>query len=143
MTLVHSCTFQEPDGTTAVADPGVRLAAFANAFPGRSNQTSICSADLSSALQQIGESAKQLVGDPCLTKSPVVDSCEVTAVSDAQPEVVKHVPSCSENAVERCYEIAADPNACSYTSTHLKVAVRNTIGTPADTRFHVRCQLEP
>ena len=143
MALAHSCTFEEPDATLAVADPGVRLDAFANAFPGRSSQTSICSADLSTALQQIGASAKRMIGDPCLTKTPLVDTCEVTAVSDSHPELAAQVPACAAGSTEQCYEIIADQAACSYTSNHLKLHVLNTDATPVDTWYHVRCQLEP
>ena len=65
LTLLPSCIFPGPIGNEDAA-PAVRLAAFLDAFPGRSQLTSICDADLSSALSQIGASAKKLVGDPCL-----------------------------------------------------------------------------
>ena len=141
--LAHSCTFVEPDDTVAVADPAVRLAAFANAFPGRSNDTSICSADLSGALQQIGTSAKRLIGDPCLANSPLVDTCEVTAIPDSHPDISMQVPACAAGSTGQCYEILPDVASCPYTNEHLRMRVLNTGSTPPDTRFHVRCQLQP
>jgi hypothetical protein len=142
MTLAPSCTFAEPDGTTAHADPAVRLAAFANAFPGRAKLTSICNADLSGALVQIGATAKAMIGDPCLADAPLADTCVVTDVTDSQPQVETLVPRCVGGS-ETCFDIAPDAAACPYTGDHLKLSVTRTAIPPADTRTHVRCQLAP
>ena len=65
--LSPACTFAGIAGPET-ADPAVRLAAFLDEFPGRSQLTSICNADLSGALSQIGTSAKKLLVDPCLPR---------------------------------------------------------------------------
>ncbi len=54
--LDHSC-----QGSSGAADPGVRLKYFLDQFPG-SVTTSICNADLSSALQRIAEQLAGTVG---------------------------------------------------------------------------------
>lgn len=145
--LAHSCAFAGPDGTE-VADPAVRIAAFLDQFPGRSRLTSICNDDLSSAVADIGHSAKQLMGDPCLDTSNLADTsdapgiqpaCEVTDVRDAAPSSPVAIAPCDSTA-GTCYELAADPVACPSTPDHLRVQIHR-VGSPSvDTWIHVRCQ---
>ncbi|MCW5807436.1 MAG: VWA domain-containing protein, partial [Deltaproteobacteria bacterium] len=82
--IAPSCTFAGAAGDQ-VAFPSVRLSAFLDAFPGRSQRTSLCSADLSSPLAIIGDSAKKLVGDPCL---------DTSILADAAPDVPGIQPAC-------------------------------------------------
>ncbi|MBV8757679.1 MAG: VWA domain-containing protein [Deltaproteobacteria bacterium] len=146
-TLAHSCTFAGLNGPE-VADPSVRIASFLDHFPGRSRLTSICNDDLSSAVSDIGESAKQLMGDPCLDTSQLADTsdapgiqpaCEVADVRDAAPTSPTAIPSCADSA-GTCYELAADPIACPATPDHLRVQIHRTGDVTADTWTHVRCQ---
>ena len=152
--LSHACTFTEPGGQTAVADPAVRLAAFASGFPGRATSTSICNSDLSGALTDIGSVAADLVvGDPCLTTtSPLVDtssqpglqpSCEASDVFADTPGVTANLPSCGSDAATDCFALVADPAACPTTPDHLRVDLRRSRAASADTFTHVRCQVAP
>lgn len=145
--LVHSCTFAGPDGPE-VADPAVRIATFLDQFPGRSRLTSICNDDLSTAVADIGHSAKQLMGDPCLDTSGLADTsdapgiqpaCEVADVRDAAPSSPVTIPPC-DATTGTCYSLAADPIACPSTPDHLRVQIHRATDADADTWTHVRCQ---
>ena len=145
LALAASCTFNGPTGPETAA-PGVRLAAFLDAFPGRSQLTSICNADLSGALSQIGTSAKKLVGDPCLEgaladASPdpgLQPACEVLDIRDSDPTPTA-LPACGSGASD-CYEIAPDPVACPASPENLRVRFHRT-AVAEDTWTHVRCQV--
>ena len=148
LALVPSCTFAGPNGDE-LADPAVRLAAFLDAFPGRSQLTSICNADLSGALSQIGASAKKLLGDPCLDAQNLADrspdpglqpACEVLDIRDSAPSAPAVVPLCGIGDTD-CFEIAADPIACPAAPDNLRVRLRRGRAPAADTWTHVRCQL--
>ena len=146
--LAPSCLFSGPMGPEA-AVPAVRLAAFLDAFPGRSTLTSICGPDLSGALTEIGASAKKLVGDPCLDVHNLADAspdpglqpaCEVIEVRDSAPGAPTVLPTCGPGASD-CFEIAADPVVCPSAPENLRVRVRRGSAPAADTWTHVRCQL--
>nr|HEX4318558.1 hypothetical protein [Kofleriaceae bacterium] len=150
-TLEHSCTFDTPDGP-AWADPAVRLAAFANSFPGRATATSICSDDLSGALSDIGGVAADLVvGDPCLTTTVALadtssapglqPACVASDVHALNPPVATDLPSCDSDAATDCFAIVADPTACPGNPDHLRVQVRRSRPASDDTFTHVQCQL--
>lgn len=146
--LVPSCVFAGPTGNE-LADPAVRLAAFLDAFPGRSQLTSICDADLSGALSQIGTSAKKLLGDPCLDAQNLADAspdpglqpaCEVLDIRDSSPRTPTLLPTCGPSGTD-CFEITADAVACPAAPENLRVRVRRTSAPSLDTWTHVRCQL--
>ena len=142
----HSCTFSTPGGP-AVADPGVRLATFLDAFPGRAQLASICSSDLSAPLLMIGDTAKKLVGDPCIDTVNLLDTssepgtqpaCEVVDTRDSQPDAPTPLPLCNFDSTD-CFELVADATACPATEDHLRVSLRRTTVTD-DTWTSVRCQ---
>ena len=147
--LAHSCTFDTPVGF-AVADPAVRLAGWLDEFPGRSQLTSICSADLTNPLQMIGDSAKKLMGDTCLDTSTLADvsptddgvqpSCEVADIRDSAPGAATLLPLCSSGAPD-CYELVADAAMCPATADHLRVKIHRSATVPADSWTYIRCQL--
>jgi hypothetical protein len=148
MTLFPSCTFAGVGGSEDAA-PAVRIAAFLDAFPGRSQLTSICSADLSIALSQIGASAKKLVGDPCLDTQNLADAspdpglqpaCEVFDIRDSAPTAPSALGLCGGGAAADCFEITADPIACPSAPGNLRVRIQRTAIPTADTWTHVRCQ---
>ncbi len=149
--LSPSCVFAGENGPE-LADPAVRLAAFIEAFPGRSQLTSICNADLSGALSQIGASAKKLQGDPCLDTLNLADAspdpglqpaCEVLDIRDSSPSAPMILPACGPGSTDDCFEIAADPVACPSAPENLRVRVQRTTVPALDTWTHVRCQLTP
>lgn len=143
----HSCTIEYPSGP-AVADPGIRLKAFIEGFPGRATFTSVCSPDLSAPLHEIGSTAKGLMGDPCLDSSRLADvspdpgvqpSCEVLDIADSAPSEKTSLAECSSGAPD-CYEIVADATACPATADHLRVRLNRVSAVSADTWTHVRCK---
>ena len=147
--LAHSCQRVAPDGTVEVADPAVRIASFLAAFPGRSTLTSICDDDFASSVGQIGTSARQLMGDPCLDTSRLADSspapgvqptCEVVDVSDAAPDEQHVLPRCSGGETA-CWQLVADPVTCPASPDHLRVEVHRAAAPSADTWEHVHCKL--
>ena len=129
--LAPSCTFQGPTGPQA-ALPAIRLAAFLDAFPGRSQLTSICAGDLSAPLGMIGSTAKKLVGDPCLDAPDLADAsaepglqpaCAVVDIRDSAPHVLREFPACAPGATD-CFEILGDTAACPTAPDHLRVRFR-------------------
>lgn len=150
MTLEPSCTFSEPDGSTAIAAPAVRLAAFADLFPGRTTSTSICNADLSGALGQIGQTTKRLVGDPCLSDTAdLLDAdpdqpglqpgCETVDIRDSAPDQPTQLPACDASHTSDCYAFVADEASCPATPDHLRVQITRSHAVTSDTWTHVRC----
>lgn len=149
LAVAHSCTAQL-GGAIEVADPAIRMAGFLDAFPDRSALTSICSSDLSSPLDLIGESAKKLMGDPCLDTTQLADtdptmagvqpSCEVAEVRDSAPDAATLLPLCSSGALA-CFEIVPDGATCPATADHMRVRIRRAAAAPDDSWTHVRCQL--
>jgi hypothetical protein len=146
--LAHSCQFEGSTGPE-VADPAVRIQAFLDAFPGRSQLTSICSSDLSAPLETIGATAKKLVGDPCLDSMELADSspdpglqpaCEVVDIRDSAPNAPRDLPGCTPGSTD-CYEIVGDKAACPTAPENLRVRFRRSTEVAADTWTHVRCQL--
>ena len=146
--LGHSCMFSDPSGTQ-VADPGVRIASFLDGFPGRFMRTSICDADLTSALAEIGDSTKKLIGDPCLDTARLADSssapgiqpaCEVLDVRDSAPGESVVVPTCTAGPTS-CFELVSDAAACPASDDHLRLRVHRAEPVAEDTWTHVRCQL--
>jgi hypothetical protein len=137
-TLSHSCTYPGPD-YPQTADPAVRLAAFLDEFPGRSRLTSICDPDLSSAVADIGLSAKALMGDPCLTPDVLADTCDVTDVRDSAPDAPTHLPRCADGGAT-CFDVVADATACPNTPDHLRIQIHRDVDPTSDTWTHVRCQ---
>jgi len=147
--LSHSCAFQSSPGVE-VADPAVRIAAFLDAFPGRSALASVCASDLGAPLAEIGGLAKQLVGDPCLGAFALADvspdpglqpTCEAVDVRDAAPIASRSLPRCAPGEPD-CFEIVSDPAACPTTPEHLRVRIHRQAAVTEDTWTHVRCQLE-
>jgi hypothetical protein len=147
-TLVPSCRFDGSTGPEA-ADPAVRLATFLDAFPGRSQLTSICSRDLSEPLIAIGGTAKKLVGDPCLDSPLLADAspdpglqpaCEVIDVRDSAPDEPRSLPGCEPGATD-CFEIVSDAAVCPTAPDNLRVRFQRTTAVTDDTWTHVRCQL--
>jgi hypothetical protein len=148
-TLAPSCLFDGRQGPER-ADPAVRLAAFLDGFPGRTQRTSICNSDLSSSLDAVGATAKQLVGDPCIDTTSLADisadpgvqpACEVTDVRDAAPDRPISLPVCPSGvAAADCYSFVPDAVACPTGADHLRVQVQRPRAVSPDVWTHVRCQ---
>ena len=133
------------------AFPAVRTADFLSQFE-HSIRESICGADLSSALVQIGALLKRSIGDPCF-ESVLADLDPDTAglqpdcaVSDVQllpngTDGIEHVvPPCSLGAATPCWRVELDEAACFYTPTKLKLVVdRGGVIPPSDIHLRASC----
>lgn len=111
--------------------PAPRLDAFLGEFPNRNTFTSIDSADLSPALEQLAQLQKTTLGVPCFEQTLDLDpntpgnqvDCDVHAW-DGETEISR-IPMCgdADPTSGSCWEIVADPQTCL---------------SPPGTRFNLR-----
>jgi hypothetical protein len=133
------------------AYPAVRTADFLSQFDLSIRET-ICGADLSSALVQIGALLKRSFGDPCF-ESVLADLDPDTgglqpdcAVSDVQElpngsdGIETVIPPCTLGAATPCWRVEADAAKCYYTPTQLKLVVdRGSVIPPSDIHLRASC----
>jgi hypothetical protein len=138
-----SSTTENPTGLS-IADPAVRLTAFAHAFEDRNFVSTICTTDLAQGLIGIGATAKKLVGDPCIDTTALADAspapgtqptCEVV---DIAGDVETTLPACADGGGD-CYELVRDATACPRQTENLRVSLRRSTAATAGTWTHVRC----
>lgn len=150
LAVLPSCVYAGLSTPQLAADPAIRLAAFVDAFPGRSELATICSSDLSGPLVAIGETTKKLVGDPCLDASKLADTspdpgtqpaCEALDVRDSTPAHARTLPACTTASDTDCIEIVPDAAACPSQDEHLRVRFHRSSAVADDTWTSVRCQL--
>jgi hypothetical protein len=138
--LAHSCAYQGAMGTE-VADPAVRLAAFAKSFANNS-VGSVCG-DLADSLVAAGRTIKFLVGTTCIDEplagtAPAYD-CIVEDLTAAG--VATTLPNCSAGA-KPCWKIESDLVNCP-TDEHLSVKIdRDDVPAPGAS-FRARCTVAP
>lgn len=118
--LVPSCTWMTSQGATVTADPGIRLAAFANAFgPTRGMAVTECSPDYDPQLVQFAKLVRNAVGYPCIDGELYApDACTLT-YSDGTP-----IPACTP-AVDNqpCWRTMVDATACNASPSHLHLSI--------------------
>jgi hypothetical protein len=133
------------------AYPAVRTADFLSQFELSVRET-ICEADLSKALVQIGALLKRSFGDPCF-ESTLADLDPDTAglqpdcaVSDVQrlpngTDGSEHViPPCTLGSTTPCWRVELDEARCFYFPTKLKLVVdRGGIVPPSDIHLRASC----
>lgn len=152
--LKQSCSYTGPTGEQ-FAYPAIRTLDFLAQFPDRTTRATICDADLSDGLIQIGALLKAVVQDPCFTAQPAdVDpttegaqyDCTVTEVrrvANKPPEELRIFGQCdATHSKTPCWTIEEDAVTCSYTQTdpHLKLVVDRGSEIPgADTAVKVSC----
>ena len=148
--LHHSCKYTGASGVDQVAFPAVRTAEFLTQFPLRNTQTSICGADLSGALTDIGALLKKVFADPCFDVSladmdpneagPQYD-CSVTEVrqhANQPDEELDILPACANHAAP-CWSIIEDADHCSYTHTSPHLALHiDRGGTHVGDDIHIK-----
>jgi len=139
--LAHSCQYDGNDGPE-VADPAVRLADFVGQFPGRGALESVCGADLSLPLTQIGISTRQMMGDGCLavkladTRSDLVGVQPMCDVLDGETEL----PSCDKAAPgSDCWLAIGDPNRCPDSPDNLRIEIDRAAMQVTQRFAHVKC----
>ncbi|MEP6865940.1 MAG: hypothetical protein ABJE66_35300 [Deltaproteobacteria bacterium] len=139
--LAHSCSYAGNDGP-AVADPAVRLADFVADFGSRGALESVCNADLTLPLTQIGISTRQMMGDGCLavrladTRSDLVGVQPMCEVTDGDTEL----PSCTTaGAGQDCWLAIGDPNRCPDSPDNLRIEIDRTAVQVTQRYAHVKC----
>jgi hypothetical protein len=147
--LGHSCIYAGPDdipntSDDDVADPGVRLQAFADLFPDRSSTSSVCSNDLSDPLERIAQRIAFAMGSPCIA-DPLADSdpelaglqpdCIVEDLVGNQATLILPCP-----ASPTCWELLADEASCPLFE-HLKLEVTRESSPDPSTITRARCAL--
>jgi hypothetical protein len=136
--LAHSCQYDGTDSIPEVADPAVRIAQFVNAFGTRGTVSSVCSADLSLPMTDIGLRAKQLMGDPCIPVALAHPSSPTCVVTDGPSTVM---PACSTGSHD-CWKIVSDPVRCAQSPDQLRVEIDRTTLT-TQLYAHVKCVIAP
>lgn len=154
--LAHSCTYGGASGPE-VADPPIRLKFFLDQFPNRSTFASICQADLSGGLQQIGDLLKTVIGDPCIEgkladtdpSTPALDyDCAVSSVTNpttaARIETI--LARCPDNGVGAatdppCWHLLLDAPSCP-NSDHYTLKIERQDTLPAETHVVANCVTE-
>jgi hypothetical protein len=139
-------------GTTKVAFPGVRHSDFLAQFQNNVD-ASICQADLSGPLKQIGTLIRRLVTDDCFENdlldidpsTPEPDyECSVTEVRrrpGMDDEEVAVLPGCDTGRFP-CWRVEEDALHCGFTNAdpHLKLVVDfGTVSPDPDLRIKANC----
>jgi hypothetical protein len=137
----------------STAAPGVRLAQFFGAFPGRSTEMSICNDDYSGALGGVVDLVKQQRGPDCIVgeladvdraSAGVQIACSVTDViaPGTADERSIDVPACDAGGGPApCWRLVTDDAACP-TGTHQAVVVeRGTTPVPTGTYQRRTCTI--
>lgn len=141
------------------AVPAVRIAHFLAQFPERNAVTTICSEDLSDALDLIGGVLAEGIGGPCLFGTPrdvdaatagLQTDCVVADVASfGAPDetVVQAIPACAGTAPPApvpCWHLEEDAAECPGTAHHLLAVVERGGGSaPPGTLPVIRCTAEP
>jgi hypothetical protein len=140
--LAHSCSYSGSIGEVEVADPAVRIASFVSEFGARGALESVCNADLTLPLTQIGISTRQMMGDGCLavkladTRSDLVGVQPMCEVMDGDTEL----PSCnSAIAGQDCWLAIGDPNRCPDSPDNLRIEIDRTAVQVTQRYTHVKC----
>jgi len=148
--LAPSCTYEGADGVLNTPDdekavPPTRLSFFLNQFPNRSQQTSICKADLSDGLDLIGELLKAAIGNPCIEGNLAQPfECTVSYVNNFgqtnQTETV--LPPCQgtgpTSSNQPCWEIIVDVPQCPGGNNQV-LKVNDPSAPPQDTHIIANC----
>jgi len=146
--LGPSCRY----GGTQTAFPAVRTADFLGQFTQTVERT-ICGADLSQAMVDIGALLKRSFGDPCwegevadldLQTPGLQPDCSIVDVKvlpDGTRQELDPIPACSISGGQiPCWRLEQDDKACYYTPTRLKLVVdRGGVIPPADIHVKASC----
>lgn len=161
--LMPSCTVTVPDGSDSGSEPDVvhgrpalRMASFLDPFGDHGLFATVCQADYSQTLDDIGELLIKVVS-PCLEgeidtldPDPAPGAQIDCNVSDVQLEPVlveTGVPACpmEDDTTPRaggprpCWWVAPNPTACASTESKLELHVERTTPPPIGTDVRVRC----
>jgi len=155
------------ESPTVQATPAFRLRAFADGFPARHLAATICAADVSEGLIDIGERIADTLRTPCLI-GELADTDPDTAglqvecvITDVQfrntpQQTETQIPACAcmdagactthppTDAEAPCWYLARDPERCAAQQTQLKVTiVRGGAGVSSGTTTRAQCVVPP
>jgi hypothetical protein len=144
--LGPSCTYNGNDG----AVPALRTASFLDKFQQKVQRT-ICNADLSQAMVDIGALLKRSFGDPCWEGvvadmdpdtagiQPECSVLDVQVLPDGTRKELEAVPACGGGDIP-CWKLVEDAAQCFYTEQHLKLVVdRGGVIPPDDVHVQASC----
>lgn len=132
------CGAPDSDGV-----PGIRFQGFLDELPGRAARYSICGADYTDEVRDLGQRLASISGGPiCLGGSiPDPSTCRVFDVTgfETGAEARTELPAC-DGANAPCFELATRQSTCPASSHHQLLEV-NRIATPAaGTVLVVECE---
>jgi hypothetical protein len=131
------------------AYPAVRTSDFISQF-GLNARETICNADLSSALVQVGDKIKDALGNPCfeaqvadLSPDPGIQAdCSVSDVqllADGTERELAVIPQCGTGRIP-CWRVEVDEMKCGYTPSKVALIVdRNGMLPPEDVHVKASC----
>ena len=147
-TLNPSCTYPPSQS----ADPAVRLGTFLDGFPLQNSNNTICTDDLSNAVESVAELIRGSIGYRCFD-SPLVDvhpetpepdyECAVAMDYASQPDAI--IPQCDATAsVQPCWRISATLPDCTTSATGLGIEVVTPPGfaPPTGTLVDASCLVQ-
>lgn len=137
--LAHSCTY---DASTPqeVADPAVRIVQIANMFA-RHTIGSVCDVDLAASLVDLGVQLRLMIGDACLTREIAQPpDCKVTEEAGGTSTPLPACDNGASSTNKPCYELVADPVACT-AGSHTKLVVQRDQAPVADRVVVASCKL--
>ncbi len=134
-----------------VADPGLRLKQFVDAFAPNSSVHSICNEDFTPALDAIGKLVADRVGSICVSL-PLVDADPTTPelnpdcqVNDQSPvgNMVVDVPisQCNDGKTNRpCWSITPDAANCVASGFKIEVFRADGMTSPPNSKVAINCR---
>jgi len=146
--LAPSCTYNGGDG----AVPALRTGDFLQQFS-QTVQRTICGADLSQAMVDIGALLKRAFGDPCwegeiLDMDPDAPGLQadctivdVKVLPDGSRQELGAIAQCgSAGSATPCWKLVVDAAQCYYTPTNLKLVIdRGGVIPPAEVHVQASC----
>jgi len=141
--IAHSCI-----SDTGGADPAVRIQQFVNAFGNNGIFLSICAADLTPAMQQIGSQLARRASLECLD-GPVADIDAKTAglqphcqvydeTGHAGATLREAIPACTTTITPPCWRLE-ESTKCLASGLRM-VVDRGGLAPPSGTRLNVACE---
>jgi hypothetical protein len=135
--IKHSCEYPVSAGGMAAADPPIRLQALAVSIGANATVTSVCADDLTPAAIEIGQGIKRLIGDTCLTRAVVPETCLVVETRDSAPGAKTPIQPCADGVGGLCFSIVDDATCTS--GPHKRLAITRSDAPAADAWITMSC----
>ncbi len=138
-----------PTGGLGTSEPGLRFAAFFDKFPAAQvSVDSLCTADLSAALERAGIVISDRVGFACLdhaladrnpTLPDVQPECSVLQRAGTETTVL---PACAAGAARPCWSVAPDLQNCRASDHHQRITIERDVAAPPEATLSIQCAVE-